>query len=90
MPVAIIGNLLVMLAVYKLPSLKTPSNVLLACLAFSDFLIGLVVQPLFVIYRVMENVDKRVPCDFRVAYSESFWVCYGVSFMMLSAISFER
>jgi len=90
MPVSIVANLLIILAVFKLHPLQTPSNVLLACLAFSDFLVSVIVQPCFVVYRLLENAIHYVPCSFRVVYSESFWVCYGVSFMMLSAISLER
>lgn len=90
MPVAIVGNFLIIMAIYKIPVLQCPSNILLACLAFSDLLVGVIVQPLFVAFRLMENNLRYVPCSFRVVYSESFWVCYGVSFMMLSAISFER
>lgn len=90
LPIAIIGNALIIAAVFKIPVLQTPSNVLLACLAFSDLMVALIVQPLFVVFRLMENALHYVPCYFRIVYSESFWVCYGVSFMTLSAISFER
>jgi hypothetical protein len=90
MPVAIITNFAIMLVISKNTLLQTPSNVLLSCLALSDFLVGVIVQPCFIGFRIMENTSKFVPCSFRVVYSESFWVCYGVSFMMLSAISFER
>lgn len=89
-PVAIITNLLIILAISKNSLLQSPSNVLISCLAFSDLLVGLIVQPCFITFRIMENISYFVPCSFRVVYSESFWVCYGVSFMMLSAISFER
>jgi len=90
MPIAITGNILIIAAVFQIPVIQTPSNVLLACLAFSDLLVALIVQPLFVAFRLIENSMHFVPCGFRVVYSESFWVCYGVSFIMLSAISFER
>lgn len=59
-------------------------------LSFSDFLVGLVVQPCYVVFRLFENIKHFVPCGLRIVYSESFWVCYGVSFLTLSAISFER
>ncbi|XP_031565437.1 melanocyte-stimulating hormone receptor-like [Actinia tenebrosa] len=89
-PFAITANLFVILAITKNNSLHTPSLMLLSCLAFSDFLIGLIVQPLYGTFRLMENTHLYVPCAFRVVYSESFWVCYGVSFVTLSALSCER
>lgn len=90
LPVAIVTNFLIILAISKNSLLQSPSNVLISCLAFSDLLVGLIVQPCFITFRIMENISEFVPCSFRVVFSESFWVCYGVSFMMLSAISFER
>ena len=62
----------------------------MASLASSDFLVGLLVKPYYIVFRLQEHVLHFVPCLFRVIYSESFWVCYGVSFLTLSAISFER
>ena len=47
-PVAVTGNALVCAAIWKNSSLRTPSYILLAGLAFSDFCTGLIVQPCFV------------------------------------------
>ena len=41
------ANFLVLLAITKTPSLRTPSSVQLFCLALSDFVTGALVQPLF-------------------------------------------
>lgn len=89
-PFAVIANFLVVFVITRNAALHTPSNVLLACLAFSDLLVGLLVQPCYVVFRLLENITHFVPCGLRIVYSESFWVCYGVSFLTLSAISFER
>ncbi|XP_078373345.1 putative G-protein coupled receptor 45 [Oculina patagonica] len=53
-PTAVVGNALIMAAIWKKPSMRTPSYVLLAGLAFTDFCTGLLSQPFFVIYRVAE------------------------------------
>ena len=45
---SIIGNLLVLHAVWKTPTLRLPSMVLLCGLALSDLAVGAVVQPLFI------------------------------------------
>lgn len=89
-PFAVTANLLIIYVIAKKDSLHTPSNILLAFLAFSDLLVGLIVQPCFVAFRVVENIHHFVPCALRIVYSESFWVCYGVSFVTLSVISLER
>ncbi len=90
-PFAVIANFLVVFVIARNPALHTPSNVLLASLAFSDLMVGMVVQPGYVVFRLYEHILHVVPpCMLRIVYSESFWVCYGVSFLTLSAISIER
>ena len=44
-PVAVVGNGLVLAAIWRNPSLRTPSYILLAGLAFTDFGTGLITQP---------------------------------------------
>ena len=44
-PIAVVGNALVLTAILREPSLKTPSNILLAGLAFTDFGTRLISQP---------------------------------------------
>lgn len=45
-----VGNLLVLVVIWRTQSLHSPSNFLLASLAVSDLGVGLVANPLFVIY----------------------------------------
>ena len=80
---------LVVLLIARKSALHTSSNVHLACLAFCDLVVSLVVQPSYVVYLLLENILHFVPCGLRIVYSQSFWVCYGVSFLTLSSISFE-
>ena len=89
-PFAVVSNFFIVLVIVRNVSLQTPSNILLGCLAVCDLLVGLVVQPCYISFRIMETFNNFVPCSLRIVYSESFWVCYGVSFMTLSAISLER
>ena len=46
-PVAVAGNALIMAAICKNPSLRTPTYILLRGLAFTDFCTGLITQPLY-------------------------------------------
>lgn len=85
------GNVLVILAVWKTPSLQTPSNALLLSLATSDLAVGLLAQPSFSAWRISQMAgDLRVHCVAGVM-SESFgWLLAGVSLFIITAISCER
>ena len=48
MLLSIIGNALVLVAILRTPSLRSPSVIFLCNLAVSDLLVGLVVQPVYV------------------------------------------
>lgn len=48
-PVAVVGNALVLTAILRNPSLRTPTNKLLATMAFTDFGTGIITQPLYVV-----------------------------------------
>ena len=89
-PLAVIGNFAVLFIIFRTPWLREPSNLLLACLAVSDMLVGVIVQPSYVAFRFGENHDGFVPCVVRLIYSTSFYLCYGVSFLVLGTISYER
>ena len=53
-PVAVVGNGLILAAIWRNPSLRTPSYILLAGLAFTDFGTGLITQPIYVANEFME------------------------------------
>ena len=52
-PVAVVGNVLVIAAIWRNPSLRTPSYILLCGLAFTDLFTGLVTQPFYVAFEVI-------------------------------------
>ena len=88
---AIIGNIFVFTAISKTTSLHTPSYVLLACLSISDVIVGLVVQPTFVIQRIAEITgDFELHCSSGVMYEFFAWLVGAVSFATYTAISTER
>ena len=89
-PVAVIVNALVITAIFGTSRLRTPSNLLIACLALSDVFVGLTAQPSYITYRLMENQHCSVPCFARIIYCAAFYVCFGVSFTTLTAVSYER
>lgn len=62
-PVAVLGNGLVLAAIWRNASLRTPSYIFLGGLALTDFCTGLLGEPFYVLYRVAELVvDKRLYC----------------------------
>ena len=87
-PFAVAFNLLISYAIVS--RLRTPSNLLIACLALSDVFVGLAVQPGYITYRLIENQLRSVPCFVRIVYANAFYLCCGVSFMTLAAVSYER
>lgn len=89
-PFAVVSNLVIAVAIFNTARLRTPSNLLIGCLAISDVLVGLAVQPGYITYRLMENQHRSVPCFVRIVYANAFYICCGVSFMSLTAVSYER
>ena len=89
-PFAVTVNVLVVIAIFSCNRLRTPLNLLIACLALSDVFVGLTAQPGYITYRLMENERRSVPCFVRIVYCTAFYVCFGVSFMTLCAVSYER
>ena len=89
-PFAFLGNLFTIFVLWKNPTLHSPGYVLLGCLAASDLLVGSVVQPAYVIYKIGELVNKRVSCFTMVFYYSCATIGSGVSFITLTAITCER
>ena len=89
-PLAVVVNVLVVTAIFSSSRLRTPSNLFIACLALSDVFVALAAQPGYITYRLMENQHRSVPCFVMVIYGAVFYVCFGVSFMTLTAVSYER
>ena len=61
-PVALVGNALVLTAILRNPSLRTPTNILLATMAFTDFETGIITQPFYVVlnFRIEEDDFKLI------------------------------
>ncbi|EDO43920.1 predicted protein [Nematostella vectensis] len=89
-PVALFGNLGVLLAFCLSRRLRTPSNLLLAGLAFSDMLTGFIVQPLDIANALQENLYGETSCSLYMSFELSTWLLLMSSFLTLTAISCER
>lgn len=81
---SIIGNALVIAAILRTPSFRSPSFILLCSLAVSDLLVGLVVQPLYVAKELTDGSSV-----FRICEVAGFTLC-GVSLVTMTTISVDR
>ena len=89
--VAVVGNVLTILAFLRNSSLRTPSFLLLCSLSISDLGVGLISQPLFIALRVAETkIDRELSCNLSIAYSSCTGCLVAVSFLAITAISFDR
>ena len=88
---AILGNLLVLISIWRTPSLHSPSNVLLVGLALSDLGVGLFVQPIFLVCVIakIKGLMELFCSSVVTLYVTGFCLC-GVSLLTLTAISLDR
>ena len=82
--ISITGNLLVLVSILRTPSLRSPSIALLCSLAASDFLVGTIVQPLYIASELLTNSSLKQATD-----AMAFALC-GVSLLTMTTISVDR
>lgn len=80
---ATITNPLIILAILKTPKLHTPSNVLLCSLALSDLGVGVVVQPMFIVFLTSTSLSMSV-------VKTTTFLFAGASFFTMTAITIDR
>lgn len=83
-PISITGNALVLVAILRSPSLRSPSIILLCCLAVSDLFVGILVQPSFIVYHLTKS------SNFYKAMKATSFVACGVSLWTMGAIAVDR
>jgi len=91
-PVTIFLNALVMIAVKTKRRLQTHPNVLLACLALTDLMVGLVLQPLHITKTIFLLQGKSIHefCDIELAFTLFFMTLTFATVAHLLLISGER
>jgi len=86
---AILGNVLIIVALQRVTSIHPPSKLLLACLASTDLCVGLITQPLYIAYRMSSEYSKH--CHYlRILFNTVGSIFCGVSLLTLTAISVDR
>ena len=85
MLISFLGNALVLAAILRTPSLRSPSTVFLCSLAASDLLVGIVVQPVYIASELKPNSSLL-----QQSYNMLSLLCCGVSLSTMAAISVDR
>ena len=85
------GNALILIALQKDSSLHPPSKLLFRCLSFTDLCVGLISQPVYVVYLVAVSKRNWHICGIAeaLAYVTSI-ILSGESISVLTAISVDR
>ena len=78
------GNSLILAAILRTPSLRSPSTIFMCSLAISDLLVGIVVQPVYIAY----ELKQEPPLTF--AINVLFIFIGVVSLCTMTAISVDR
>ena len=89
-PFTVLLNVLVIMAVKRRPRLQTNSNILLACLAATDALTGLIVQPSFTLWKISQLLGTGNSEGFRDFLSASLSTVLICSSLHLTLVTFER
>ena len=90
-PFTVLLNVLVIMAVKRRPRLRTNGNILLACLAATDVLTGLIVQPSFILWKLFQLLlagNSRGVKDFNNA--SLYTVLISSSTLHLMLVTLER
>lgn len=90
-PMVFCINLLIIWSICEDSRLRSSGyNILIAILAFTDLLVGCVVQPTFISLLICLLVDCPVSCHIGMAYIVTTFICCGWSLLTLTIISLER
>ena len=86
---AIVGNILIIIALQKPSSLHPPSKLLLGCLASTDLCVGVIIQPIYAIHLMYSEHYKRCYYVQLILNATGTFFC-GVSVTTLTSISVDR
>ena len=90
-PMTMVANAFILAAIWKNPSLRTPSYVLLAGLSFTDFCSGLLSQPFYVVYKLAELAGERtLICIAGVITQTVGYVFSSLTVIVMTIMAVER
>lgn len=88
---AVLGNMLILVALQQDCHLRSPSKLLFRSLASTDLCVGFISQPCFVVHLILVPNERLSICHITegVLYISSAILC-GISILTLTAISLDR
>ena len=86
---AVVLNLLVMIVLSRKEEFDTAANLILKSMALSDFLVGLTVQPLTVVYHILDIYGLE-SCKVKLINSYLGIFCVGASMFSAAMFSVDR
>jgi len=90
-PPTIVLNLLVLVGIYKTPSLHSPSNILLCGLALTDLGAGAIALPMFAIFSIGYALNAtHLLCYMDILTKLLVTPFSGISFVTMTLISLDR
>ena len=88
---AFIGNAIILVVLKEATSINRASNSFLCCLAMSDLMIGLIAQPVHVIYCIYGVIGgPQVRCYSRTIFQYTTDYFIAISFLTIVAITLDR
>ena len=88
---ALLGNVLIIVALRKVTSLHPTSKLLFTCLAITDLCVGLISEPIYAsVYLMSKEQSKRYCHYFEIISNILAAMFCGVSLFTLTAISVDR
>ena len=85
------GNFLIVFAIAKSEDLRSPSFILLGCLAATDLFVGFVCQPISAARKIAELRENLTAfCTLKILHFVSGWITSGISLFTLAAVSVDR
>lgn len=90
--IAIWGNGIILLTFWKTSQLRSQSHLFLWCLAFADFLTGLIGQPFYGAYKIalLSGHASSSSCVCRVIFETVAWFSAALSCALVSSIVGDR
>ncbi|XP_041479852.1 neuromedin-U receptor 1-like [Lytechinus variegatus] len=88
-PIIIVSNALLILIVYRNHRLRTPTNAIVASLAFSNLVDALIGLPLYT-YGVVFKIEEACTADGDTLYHLPLQITAGVSFLHIVALTADR
>ena len=85
MLVSILGNTLILAAIIRTPSIRSPSMIMLGSLAATDLLVGLIAHPLF----ITDELIMKNHVLYTLSAMIGFALC-GISLTTITVISMDR